>query len=143
MEKNIEKKCVVCGNIVMTDIYGQGDCKNCGWYNDLMGEENENEVIFPNLVSLAKAKKLYKEGKEIRPDLSDFLDGFMFYGEMEFIYNNLCCDLFGHGEEGIAFGWSPENVYYFSGKEDFIKNAKIGDEYVRDIWDKVEDPRYL
>ncbi len=109
-----------------------------------MGEENENEVIFPNLVSLTKAKKLYKEGKELRPNLSDFLDGFMFYGEMEFIYNNLTCDLFRtNNEGGIEFGWSPENVYYFSVKEDFIKNAKIGDEYVRDIWDKVEDTRYL
>ena len=28
-------------------------------------------------------------------------------------------------------------------KEDFIKNAKIENEYVRDIWDEVIDPHYM
>ena len=49
----------------------------------------------------------------------------------------------GNADTKIEFGWSPENVYYFSNKEDFIQNAKIGDEYVRDIWDKVENPKYM
>lgn len=43
----------------------------------------------------------------------------------------------------IEFDWSPENAYFFLDKEDFIQKAKIGDEFVRDIWDKVENPKYM
>lgn len=88
---------------------------------------------------------LYQEGKTFRPDLIDFLDGLYFYSEMEFWYKELNCGVFLRGDTNrkIEFGWSPENVYYFLNKEDFIQNAKIGDEYVRDIWDKVENPKYI
>ena len=33
-------------------------------------------------------------------------------------------------------------TFIFKTKEDFIQNAKIDNEYVRDIWDKVENPCY-
>ena len=63
---------------------------------------------------------------------------------MEFWYKELNCCVYLIGPDSkIEFGWSPENVYYFSNKEDFIQNAKIENEYVRDIWDLVEDPSYM
>lgn len=68
MIKYLKKKCAVCGNKYMADVYDQGECSYCGWYN---------------------------------------------------------------------------GTIYFKDKEDFIKNAKIDNEYVRDIWDKVENPCYL
>ena len=143
MNKTIEKKCVICGNSVLTDIYGQGRCFHCNWYNDVMDEENENEVIFPNLVSLNKAKRLYQEGKPFSPDLNDFMEMLYFYSEVEFWYKGLNCCLFIREDTTIEFGWSPDNVYYFADKDDFIKNAKIGNEYIQDIWDKVENPKYI
>lgn len=102
-------------------------------------------MIFPNLISLNKAKRLYQAGKLFRPDLNDFLDGLYFYSEMEFWYKglNCCMSLRNNTDKKIEFGWSPENEYYFSDKEDFIQNAKIGDEFVRDIWDEVENPKYI
>lgn len=143
-EPIFEKSCAVCGSKCMTDIYGQGDCSHCNWYNNRLCEENENKVIFPNLISLNKARNLYKESKPFKPDLNDFIEGFDMYGEMEFRYKNFDCFLFrGNLEDEIEFGWSPENIYYFSNKEDFIKNAKIENEYVRDIWDLVENPKYM
>ena len=143
MNKTIEKKCVICGNSVLTDTYGQGRCFHCGWYNDIMDEENENEVIFPNLVSLNKARRLYQEGKLFRPDLNDFMEMLYFYSEVEFWYKGLnCCVTLGEDNK-IEFGWSPNNVYYFTDKDDFIQNAKIGEEFVRDIWNNVEDPSYM
>lgn len=66
MNKNIEKKCVICGNSILTDLYGQGRCFHCNWYNDVMDEENENEVIFPNMVSLIKAKNYIKKDSLLR-----------------------------------------------------------------------------
>ena len=143
MNKTIEKKCVICGNSVLTDIYGQGRCFHCNWYNDVMDEENENEVIFPNLVSLNKAKRLYQEGKPFSPDLNDFMEMLYFYSEVEFWYKGLNCCVTLKEDSKIEFGWSPNNVYYFTDKDDFIQNAKIGDVYVKDIWDKVENPKYI
>lgn len=143
MNKIIEKKCVICGNMISVDMYGQGRCSHCNWFNDIMDEENENEVIFPNLISLNKAKKLYQEGKPFRPDLNDFMEMLYFYSEVEFWYKGLNCCASLKEDNRIEFGWSPDNVYHFTDKDDFIKNAKIGDEYVRDIWEKVENPKYI
>lgn len=143
-----EKSCAVCGRKCMTDVYGQGDCFHCNWYNNRLGEENENEVVFPNLVSLNKAKTLYKNQKALRPDLNDFLAGFEFYGEMKFFYKNFDCCLFrGNNECTIEFDYNNyvgiSDSVDFMNKEDFIENAKIGDEYVRDIWHLVENPSYM
>ena len=144
-DKTIYTKCDVCGKALLAGRTGNGECQYCGWYNNRLGEINENEVIFPNLISLNKAKRLYKEGLPLRPDLNDFLDGLYFYCEMEFWYNGLnCCLFIADNPQGeIEFGWSPESVNYYLNKEDFIQNAKIGDEFVRDIWDKVENPKYM
>lgn len=102
-------------------------------------------MIFSNLISLNKAKKLYKENKPMNPDLDDFLEAFEHYGETGFDYQNIGFSLFRYGENGIEFSWGPEpyGTIYFKDKEDFVKNAKIGNEYVRNIWDKIENPCYL
>lgn len=50
-------------------------------------------------------------------------------------------DVYDQGECSYC-GWYNGTIY-FKDKEDFIKNAKIDNEYVRDIWDKVENPCYL
>lgn len=145
MNKSINKECIICGNTVSTDKYGQGTCPYCNWYNNVIAEENEDDVIFPNRVSLNKARQHYKENKPLKPDLDDFLAMLYFYSEVEFWYNGLecCVSLVGDNETKIEFGWSPESTRYFSNKDDFIKNAKIGNEFVRDIWDKVENVDYM
>lgn len=142
-DKIFEKKCVVCGKTLLVSKTGNGECQHCGWYNNRLGEINEDEVIFPNLISLNKAKRLYQEGKPFRPDLNDFMEMLYFYSEVEFWYKRLNCCASLREDNKIEFGWSPDNVYHFTDKDDFIKNAKIGDEYVRDIWDKVENPKYI
>ena len=141
--KIFEKKCDVCGKTLLASKTGNGECLHCGWYNNRLGETNENEVIFPNMISLNKAKRLYQEGKPFRPDLNDFMEMLYFYSEVEFWYKGLnCCVTLGEDSK-IEFGWSPNNVYYFIDKDDFIQNAKIGEEFVRDIWSNVEDPSYM
>ena len=143
-DKIYEKKCDVCHKILLASKTGNGECPHCGWYNNRLGEINEDEVIFPNLISLNKARNLYKESKPFKPNLSDFLDGFNMYGEMQFIYKNIDCELFrSNNEGGISFYYEEGNEILFKNKEDFIQNAKIGDEYVRDIWFLVEDPNYM
>ena len=144
-KRKYKTKCPVCKAKCLKDQYGNGECQNCGWKYDKYANKMKNNVIYPNLISLNKAKKLYKENKPMKPDLDDFLEAFEFYGETGFDYKNLTFCLFVHGDNGIEMDWGPndDEVAYFKNKEDFIKNAKIGNEYVRDIWDKVENPCYL
>ena len=142
LEKNIDTLCAVCGKTYKTSEVDLLPCPYCGWYNDSMCEENPDNVIYRNMVSFNKAKSLYKQGKQLSPTLKEFLEAFEFYGETEFEYNGLLCQL-DRKKHGIEFGWSPESIQYFKNKEDFIQNAKIGEEYVRNIWDKVENPRYV
>lgn len=138
------KTCSVCNESFLVDQFGQGECPNCNWYTDTLSEKSPNDVIYPNLVSLNKAKQLYNEGKPFRPDLNDFLEGFDMYGEMQFIYKNIDCELFrSNNEGGISFYYEEGNEILFNNKEDFIQNAKIGNEYVRDIWHLVENPSYM
>ena len=144
-KRKFKTNCPVCNAKCLKDQYGNGECACCGWILDSFGEENPDSVIYPNLISLNKAIKLYKENQPMKPDLNDFLEAFEFYGETGFEYKNLTFCLFRHGDNGIEMGWGPndDEVAYFKDKEDFIKNAKIENEYVRDIWDKVENPCYL
>ena len=144
-KRKYKTKCPVCETKCLKDQYGNGECQNCGWNFDKLGNQMKNRVIYPNLISVNKAKKLYKENKPMKPDLDDFLEAFEFYGETGFEYKNLMFCLFRHGDNEIEMGWGPndDEVAYFKDKEDFIKNAKIDNEYVRDIWEKVENPCYL
>ena len=144
-KRKFKTNCPVCNAECLKDQYGNGECACCGWILDSFGEENPDSVIYPNLISLNKAIKLYKENQPMKPDLDDFLAAFEHYGETGFGYKNLGFSLFRNGENGIEFSWGPVpcGTIYFKDKEDFIKNAKIENEYVRDIWDKVENPCYL
>ncbi len=144
-KRKYKTKCPVCKANCLKDQYGNGECQNCGWKFDKLGNQMKNRVIYPNLISVNKAKKLYQQGKKFKPTFEDFLEGFEFYGEMGFEYKDLMFCLFRHGDNEIEMGWGPndDEVAYFKDKEDFIQNAKIDNEYVRDIWEKVEDPCYL
>lgn len=145
MEKNIEKHCAVCGHTYLADIYDQGECPNCGWYNSYKIDNMPNRVVYPNLISLNKAKQLFKEGKSFEPNIDDILSGLYFYSEMEFWFKGINFNLFLDDDNGIEFSWGPKpyETIYFKDREDFINNAKIGDKYLKDIWDQVEDPNYM
>ncbi len=56
------------------DIYRQGKCPYCGWWNCFLNEENPDIIAMPNLISLNKAKQLYKENKPFEPNLYEFND---------------------------------------------------------------------
>lgn len=145
LEKNIQKKCAVCKKVYLTSELDLNPCPYCGWYNDSMCEENPDRVIYRNLISLNKAKQLYSNRKPLKPNLNDFLEAFEFYGETGFEYKNINFALFRHRENGIEMSWGPKpnGTSFFKNKEDFIEHAKIGDEYIKDIWAQVEEPSYL
>ena len=143
------KLCAVCGEEFVPDGSGCGYCCNCGWYNDPMNEQDPDEVIPQNLIRLNRAKKLYSENKPFLPDIYDFVSAFMFYGEMQF---KLCGKYYGvvKGDNGddkdILMDWfeiDGETVQLFHGINDFIENAKVGDERLKDIWDETYEVNWL
>ena len=145
MGKNLEKNCLVCKNLISTDNYGQGRCQNCGWFNDLLSEENPEKVVFPNVTSLKKARELIAKGEKILPSIEDFCEMLNFYGEVEFTYNGISYDIFRTDNEGkIEYGCSPNFAFNFKNGQDFILNAKtIDGKLLKDVWSEVEDAKYI
>lgn len=147
-EKNIQKQCDVCGNIVYVDQFGGGICNNCGWIQDSASKER-TDIPTSIIISLNKARQLYKEGKPFKVDFDDFINAFMFYGEMEFYYNKICYGICWTGEgDGVRFWASDVPIkervtIEFASPEDFIANARIDGILIKDLWDKVENPYYL
>lgn len=103
-DKKYKQNCEVCSQIIEVDDYKQGEfpvcncaifvdsngngneCPNCSWAKNALSKEYPDRVICSNLISLNKAIRLYKECKPFTLDYDDFIDGYNFYGEMEFTY---------------------------------------------------------
>lgn len=141
----IYKKCAICNKPFLSDIYGQGKCENCNWFNNPIGEENSNSVVFPNMVSLNKAKKLFETNQELKPSVMEFAEMCDFYGEVEFTYKGITYSLCRIGDEDkIEYGCSSTFKFFFKDTKDFIENAKTTDgHFVKDIWNKIENPMYI
>lgn len=146
-DKIFDKPCEVCGKTIKKDVYEQGECPFCGWYNCILNDEYPDNVAYPNLISLNKAKKLYREGKSFEPNLDEFVEALHFYSEVQFEYKGIHYGvvLVGYnGEfEGIEMFKINGDGVVFKTDEDFKNNAKIGNEYLKDIWDKTTDRYWL
>ena len=141
-KKNVKKTCVICGQTFLADEFGNGQCPHCNWYNSLGDGTNQDWVIFPNIVSENRARKLVAEGKPLSPALDDFLSAFNVYDTAQFIYEGKTHTISFYDDGQLEFS-CKEKVLTFKNKVDFIQNAKIGNNFLRDIWVKVKEPRYL
>ncbi len=146
-EPIFEKSCAVCSNKYMADIYGQGKCSHCGWRNGDTIEENKNSVVYPNLISLNKAKQLYKEGKSFAPNLDEFIEALFCYSEVQFEYNGIYYGVeINRNNEKISiimYDIPSNTTQQFKTKEEFKNNAKIGNQYLKDIWNETTDRYWL
>ena len=148
IENKYEKKCEVCGKIVKVDVYEQGECKNCGWFNCLLNEENPDEVALPNTLSLNKARQLYKEKSPLEPDFDDFIKALYSYGEMQFEYNGTyyAVEFVGRSKDYFdiqLYNSKTQEKFLFKTKEDFKNNAKVEGALLKDIWGKTTDRYWL
>lgn len=138
-EKNIQKQCDVCGNIVYVDQFGGGTCNHCGWVQTSLNEPGKLDR--PNFISFNKAKQLWKAGKPVKPDFEDFLECMKFCGELEFYNNGKHYGVLSDSKGKIDFyEWNVMDrgyqVYYSI--EEFAAKANIDGVLLRDIWDTVE-----
>ena len=143
-----DKPCSICKKIIKKDIYNQGNCPYCKWKNSFLADENPDNVIYPNLISLNKARKLYSEGKPFEPDLNDFVEALFFYSEMQFEYKQVyyAVELVGNDEDNYnieLYNSKTGESFFFKTKEDFVNNAKIEGEFLKDVWNETTDRYWL
>ena len=147
-KRKFNRKCPVCKNVGLTDQSGNGECNKCGWIFNVYGQKMKNIVCYPNLVSLNKAKQLYKKGKPFEPNLDEFIEALYCYSEMQFEYNGVyyAVELNNQSNNNVGiclYNAKTKEESNFSTDEDFKNNAKIGNEYLKDIWDKTTDRYWL
>lgn len=142
MEKNLEKSCEVCQNILNVDVYKQGKCPNCGWWNCILNEENPELIAILNLISLNKAKQLYNANKPLEPDLDEFIEALNKYSEMQFKYQSIiyAVELVFSNKKNIRlYNSQTKESLNFSNDEDFKNNAKVGGKFLKDIWNETTE----
>lgn len=147
-EKKRKKRCEVCSRVIDVDIYKQGRCPFCGWWNCVLNEESPDDIAMPNLIPLDKAKQLYNEGKPFDPDFDEFIRALNSYGEMQFEYDGTYYAVeYAYDEnnqEKIQLTNLQTNQrWLFENDEDFKQAAKINGEYLKDIWDHTTDRYWL
>lgn len=142
------KKCEVCKKTIDVDIYKQGKCPYCGWWNCFLNEENPNIIAMPNLISLNKAKQLYSEGKPFEPDLGEFIEALHNYSEMQFGYNGTyyAVELVYDKNKNLIirlYNSQTKETAFFNNDDDFKNNAKVEGKLLKDIWDDTTDKDWL
>lgn len=134
------KPCAVCGRPVAIDKFGIGEC-SCGWIQNPQVTDPD-EVMYPNLTSLNKAKNLYFAGKKITPDFESFVDALYMYSEMLFKYDGVTYEVFIRQDEVIVF--CSENMQQeYDSREKFMAFASIGGVLLKDLWSGVTEPSYM
>lgn len=144
-EKNIAKKCDVCSRIVMIDQYGNGRCEHCGWINDKYALNNQDRVCYPNMISLNKAKSLYKDGEALLPSFEDFLEALFVFSEMVFTYHGKEYEVFltGANDNDIIVLATEGFRQDFCSKKEFFEKATVDGVLLRDIWSGVTNADYM
>ncbi len=146
--KKYKKSCEVCQKEIYVDIYKQGKCPYCGWWNCFLNEENPDEVALPNTLSLNKARQLYKEKRPFEPDFDDFIKALYSYGEMQFEYNGTyyAVEFVGRSKNNFdiqLYNSKSREKFLFKTKEDFKNNAKVEGKLLKEIWDETTDRYWL
>ena len=147
-EKIKQIKCIVCGESVMVDRWGQGECKKCKWFQGEYDLAHPNRIIDPNMVSLNKARELIKQGKPLEPTFDEFIEAYENYGEMEFWHKNRTYGLLmgRHGEPDVFHFYEKNvkgSVQTYKTVQELKENAHIGGKRLKDIWHEVERAGYM
>lgn len=140
--RNIPTKCPVCGRVVLVEQFGNGECENCTWNVDNINIKFPDRVEYPNMISLNKARKLYREGKPFKPSFDDFIEGLEKYSEMTFYYKKKEAAVFFYTDEEVRLEWNGKTTIY-SNTADFRQNARLDGKLLSEIWNDVERADYM
>ena len=148
--KSEMRSCEICGYPVVHYEYGfYQDCPKCGWRRGGDNTELEQQwgISYPMLVSLSRAREQYKQGLPFKADFDEFIRGLLFYSEMLLDYQGETYEAYLYRNKNVepykfVFRCADFLQEFFSEK-DFRKKANINGNLLKDIWDEVQDPRYM
>lgn len=151
MNKEIKKEivlCEICGYPVLHNEFGiYQDCPKCGWRRGGDNEVLEKQwgISYPMLVSLSHAREQYRNGLSFKADFKEFVRGLDFYGEVLFDYRGSAYEVCKKGDrEKDSIVFSGEKIRQeFSSIEQFQEEANIRGTLLKELWDEVQDPRYM
>ncbi len=149
-EKTELVPCEICGYPVVHYEYGgYSYCEKCGWRRggDNIELEQQWGISYPMLVSLSHAREQYKKGLPFKADFDEFIKGLLFYSEMLFDYQGETYEAYLYRNKNVepykfVFCCTEFQQEYFSEK-DFREKANILGKCLKDIWNEVQDPRYM
>ncbi len=149
-EKTELVPCEICGYPVVHHEYGgYSYCEKCGWRRGGDNTELEQQwgISYPMLVSLSHAREQYKQGLPFKADFDEFIRGLLFYSEMLLDYQGETYEAYLYRNKNVepykfVFCCTEFQQEYFSEK-DFREKANIQGNLLKDIWDEVQDPRYM
>jgi len=144
-EKNIKSRCSVCNFPIIVDTAGNGGkCANCGWVENAASKELPH-MMSPIIISLDKAKRLYREGKSLVPDFYDFIEACKQYGEMQFYYKEKRYGVSAPKKNVIFFLWDTQNPQFFEFQsiEEFSQKATIDGVLLKNLWADIENAYFL
>lgn len=142
-EKNISKNCDLCGRPILVDQYGFGSCSNCGWKNSDAAVEKPDYPYLGNFLSLNNAKKLYSEGKPLKPNFNEFMEFVRVYGEVQFTYKNRVYGVIRGDKIELFCDEIKNSLKIYESYDDFKQRADIDGLLLKDIWALVENINYL
>lgn len=142
--------CEVCGHLVLRNERGfYHDCPNCGWRRgcDNSAMEQQLHISYPMVVSLSHAKKQYRQGVPFKADFNEFIRALLFYGEMQFDHKGATyCVVAYRDPDGALINITlcgETTRQEFRSAEEFKEQAHINGKKVKNIWDEINDPRYM
>jgi hypothetical protein len=138
------KKCDVCKHLVNVYIGYSYECPICGWRQSEESREHPDWAGIANIPSLNSARELYKKGKPLIADFSDFVQAWERYGELEFTYKGIRYGVWGDkGMVALHSLATQENIAYFKDAKEFGEKANIKGVLLKDLWHNVTNTDFL
>lgn len=144
--KNMNTKCDVCGNNILVDKYGNGECNICGWKQSYESFNHPNVAGIKNIPSLNNAKHQFAVGKSATlANFDDFVQAFENYGELEFKYNNTryAVLLDDSNNKILLLNTKTKQKQWYLNINDFSQNANIDRMLLKILWNQVSNTDFL
>lgn len=142
METKITKKCDVCGADIITYEYGGGKCKNCGWIDDVHQVQYPDCANANNMISLNRARELWKEHKKFLPNFEEALSLIDRGFDLDIRYKKQEYHLEKFNGKIYIENYAENTGVCYSDISDFKRNAKINGELLSEIWENIEKIEY-
>lgn len=144
---SIKSKCDVCNKTIFIDEFGNGKaCPNCGWIQSEESFQHPNIAGILNIPSLNNAINQFKAGKSATlANFNDFIETYKNYGEVEFTYQNIRYGVLfdDKTKKHTLLNIKTSEKQYFEDIAAFVKNAKIDNILLKDLWEFVTNTDFL